>query len=122
MAYQGHPTFAVPQGQQQQAPVAPYPPNQPPGGPSRPPEQSQSAAMAPPRVTPPPSSSVVTAPHLKIEDDVLVTRTPDEETEDGRVRNREAAAKIRDAWIYKQVRARRDEFTQYRQASTVEKV
>jgi hypothetical protein len=41
-------------------------------------------------------------------------RTPDEETEDGRLRNREAVAKIRDTWIYKQVRARQDEFTQYR--------
>jgi len=38
--------------------------------------------------------------------DRIVTRTPDEETEDGRIRNREAATKIRDAWIYKQIRAR----------------
>lgn len=49
-----------------------------------------------------------------IEDEVLVPQTPDEETEDGRVRNREAITKIRDIWIYKQVRARQDEFTQYR--------
>jgi len=47
---------------------------------------------------------------------MLVTRTPDEETEDGRIRNREAATKIRDAWIYKQIRLRQDEFTQYRTA------
>jgi hypothetical protein len=50
-----------------------------------------------------------------LEDRVLVTRTPDEETEDGRIRNKEAVRKIRDTWIYKQVRARQDEFTQYRQ-------
>ena len=30
----------------------------------------------------------------------------DEETEDGRVRNQEAATKIKDAWIYKQILAR----------------
>jgi hypothetical protein len=50
-----------------------------------------------------------------MEDKVLVTRTADEETEDGRVRNKEAMAKIRDAWVYKQVRARVDEFTEYKQ-------
>ena len=49
---------------------------------------------------------------------VLVTRTADEETEDGRVRNREAMAKIRDAWVYKQVRERVKEFTEYRQVRT----
>jgi hypothetical protein len=52
-----------------------------------------------------------------LEDKMLTTRTPDEETEDGRIRNREAATKIRDAWIYKQIRARQDEFTQYRTVS-----
>ena len=51
------------------------------------------------------------------EEKMLTTRTPDEETEDGRIRNREAATKIRDAWIYKQIRARQDEFTQYRTVS-----
>ena len=30
----------------------------------------------------------------------------DEETDDGRVRNQEAAMKIKDAWIYKQIQAR----------------
>jgi hypothetical protein len=50
---------------------------------------------------------------------VLVTRTADEETEDGRIRNREAMAKIRDAWVYKQVRERVREFTEYKQVSTV---
>lgn len=48
---------------------------------------------------------------------VLVTRMADEETEDGRIRNREAMAKIRDAWVYKQVRERVREFTEYRQSS-----
>jgi hypothetical protein len=60
-------------------------------------------------------STVATASRL--EDKMLTTRTPDEETEDGRIRNREAATKIRDAWIYKQIRARQDEFTQYRSVS-----
>jgi len=41
----------------------------------------------------------------------------DEETEDGRIRNREAMAKIRDAWVYKQVRERVSEFTEYHQAN-----
>jgi hypothetical protein len=49
-----------------------------------------------------------------MEDKVLVTRTADEETEDGRIKNREAMAKIRDAWVYKQVRARVAEFTDYK--------
>ena len=50
-----------------------------------------------------------------MESKVLVTRTADEETEDGRIRNKEAIAKIRDAWVYKQIRARVDEFTEYKQ-------
>ena len=37
---------------------------------------------------------------------LVANRAGDEETEDGRIRNREAATKIRDAWIYKQIRAR----------------
>ena len=49
---------------------------------------------------------------------VLVTRMADEETEDGRIRNREAMAKIRDAWVYKQVRERAAEFTEFHQVST----
>jgi len=52
-----------------------------------------------------------------VEDVVLTTRTPDEETADGRIRNKEAIHKIRDAWIYKQVRNRQREFTQYRSVS-----
>ncbi|KAL3807945.1 hypothetical protein ACHAXA_006823 [Cyclostephanos tholiformis] len=46
---------------------------------------------------------------------IVASRAADEETEDGRIRNREASAKIRDAWIYKQIRSRQDEFTQYKQ-------
>ena len=46
---------------------------------------------------------------------MLVTKTADMETEDGRISNREAAEKIKDAWMYKQIRARQDEFTHYRQ-------
>ena len=37
---------------------------------------------------------------------IVANRAGDEETEDGRIRNREASTKIRDAWIYKQIRAR----------------
>ena len=37
---------------------------------------------------------------------IVASRAGDEETEDGRIRNREAATKIRDAWIYKQIMAR----------------
>lgn len=62
-------------------------------------------------------STPTTSKASALEDKMLTTRTPDEETEDGRIRNREAATKIRDAWIYKQIRARQDEFTQYRTVS-----
>ena len=57
-----------------------------------------------------------TAPPKKfaMEDHVLVTQAPDEEKEDGIIWNREAIRKIRDTWIYKQVRLRQDEFTHYR--------
>lgn len=66
--------------------------------------------------SPPPSYARQSPRKLQpaLEDDVLLTRTPDEETPDGRIRNREAMQKIRDAWIYKQVRNRQAEFTQYR--------
>lgn len=37
---------------------------------------------------------------------LVADRLGDEETEDGRIRNKEASIKIRDAWIYKQIRAR----------------
>jgi hypothetical protein len=49
-----------------------------------------------------------------MDEKVILTRTPDEETADGRIRNKEAVKKIRDTWIYKQIRIRQDEFTQYR--------
>lgn len=94
------------------------------------------AAGIPPTHIPPSSSSasgLATAPQpsgvggpnlhknnrlATMEDKVLVTRTADEETEDGRIRNQEAIAKIRDAWVYKQIRARVDEFTEYKQVHT----
>ncbi len=47
----------------------------------------------------------------------ITTSTPDEELEDGRVRNTEAVAKIRDAWIYTQISARAAEFTQHKNVS-----
>jgi hypothetical protein len=56
----------------------------------------------------------------RLDDQPLMTRSPDEETEDGRLRNREAVAKIRETWIYKQVRARQDEFTQYRKVCNIQ--
>jgi hypothetical protein len=76
----------------------------------------QPSANTPPVVAPP---AIIKKKQKKPEDRVLLTRTPDEETEDGRVRNREAVRKIRDTWIYKQVRARQDEFTNYRQVRAV---
>lgn len=49
---------------------------------------------------------------------MLVTLSKNEEFEDGRILNKEAMAKIRDAWVYKQVRARSGEFTEYKQVRT----
>jgi hypothetical protein len=54
-----------------------------------------------------------------IDQNVLIPRGADEETVDGRIRNREAIQRIRETWIYKQVRARQDEFTQYRKVRVV---
>lgn len=51
------------------------------------------------------------------EDQMLATSSPDEETEEGVLRNREAIEKIRDTWLYKQVKNRQDEFTNYQQAT-----
>jgi hypothetical protein len=119
--------------QQQQQHYQQQPPSQPGYSPSYPPQQQQ---RSPPQqqqqqqqqVTPPHSGGAILpqppvllqpknrTPNVKarLDDQPLMTRTPDEETEDGRLRNREAVAKIRETWIYKQVRARQDEFTQYR--------
>lgn len=47
----------------------------------------------------------------------IISTAADEEFEDGRIRNAEAATKIRDAWIYTQISARAKEFTQYRNVS-----
>jgi hypothetical protein len=126
------PNWAVPaQHHQQQQQVAPqqqvpqqpqgYPPQQPQEFP--PPAQTANVGGpphgAPPAhsVTPPPAPVKVLHKNNRMatmEDKVLVTRTADEEMEDGRIRNKEAMAKIRDAWVYKQVRARVDEFTEYK--------
>ena len=62
-----------------------------------------------------PSSSSQKKSSTTLENHVLVPEGPDEETEDGIIRNLDAIAKIRDTWIYKQVRLRQDEFTNYRQ-------
>jgi hypothetical protein len=100
---------------QQQAVAAVYPHH-----------QSPAAVASPAHVVP--SSTAATFPEqpagsrntrlARMEDRVLVTRTADEETEDGRIRNKEAMVKIRDAWVYKQIRARMDEFTEYKQVCT----
>jgi hypothetical protein len=52
---------------------------------------------------------------LRMESKILSTRTPDQETEQGLVRNEEAIRKIRDSWIYKNIRARTNEFTEFKQ-------
>jgi hypothetical protein len=128
-----------------------FPPQQPaPGGMMSPPQQGMpqqqglgptyvdSASTSVREVTPPPTTGsaaplqmipqAVATPEksanrlARMEEKVLVTRTADEETEDGRIRNKEAIAKIRDAWVYKQIRARVDEFTEYKQVSKVQVV
>lgn len=102
-----YPVAAAASGQQQQN----YTSQQAPQYAAQPPQFS----AAPPTPQPaPPKNAQGNKQIGNIEDEVLVPQAPDEETEDGRVRNREAIAKIRDIWIYKQVRARQDEFTQYR--------
>ena len=117
----GTPQWATPPGQQQHSqqqaqqrpdyaaaaqPAPTAPPQAPPSG---------GAAV----LGPPPSAG---APKVnkfnriaQMEEKVLVTRTRDEETEDGRLVNKEAMTKIRDAWVYKRVRSRVREFTSYRQ-------
>eukprot|EP00529_Nitzschia_sp_RCC80_P001710 CAMPEP_0113514608 /NCGR_PEP_ID=MMETSP0014_2-20120614/40501_1 /TAXON_ID=2857 /ORGANISM="Nitzschia sp." /LENGTH=883 /DNA_ID=CAMNT_0000411119 /DNA_START=70 /DNA_END=2721 /DNA_ORIENTATION=+ /assembly_acc=CAM_ASM_000159 len=81
--------------------------------------QQQPRAPPPAATTAPTASASSSSSKSRLdrmEDKVLVTRTADEETEDGRIKNREAMAKIRDAWVYKQVRSRVGEFTDYKQA------
>ena len=53
-----------------------------------------------------------------MDENVLLIRTADVESSDGRIHNEDAVRKIRETWIYKQIRARQDEFTQYRQVSS----
>mmetsp|Transcript_32528 Transcript_32528/g.78943 ORF Transcript_32528/g.78943 Transcript_32528/m.78943 type:complete len:811 (+) Transcript_32528:49-2481(+) len=119
------PQWAAPPGQQQhsqqQAQQRPGYAAQPPAAqpaPTAPPQAPASGGAA--VVSPPPSAG---APRVnkfnriaQMEEKVLVTRTRDEETEDGRLVNKEAMTKIRDAWVYKRVRSRVREFTSYRQA------
>lgn len=135
----GPPSFAMapPPQQQQQAPQQPggYPPQQqqqqPQGYAPRPELQQQhsypgsdagsvSSSSGPPSTTGSAAAAVPTEQPKKfaMEDHVLVAQGPDEETEDGVIRNRDAIRKIRDTWIYKQVRLRQDEFTHYRTVRT----
>ncbi|KAL7459593.1 hypothetical protein ACHAWC_011346 [Mediolabrus comicus] len=102
--------YGAPQQQQQQQQAAPS------RSVSNISSTSHSSAIPP---TPPiPSQKAPTTPRSSNANNagiIVANRAGDEETEDGRIRNREAATKIRDAWIYKQIRARQDEFTQYKQ-------
>lgn len=115
----GTPQWAVPPGNpQQQAQHPGYVAQQRPQ--TAPPPQAPPAVGA--AVVAPPPSMDAGAPKVnkhnriaQMEEKVLVTRTRDEETEDGRLVNKEAMSKIRDAWVYKRVRSRVREFTTYRQ-------
>ena len=91
--------------QQQPAPVSP----------TRPPETTESPSQ---QATVETTTATTTATKKDPrEDQVLVPTIPDEETEEGVVRNRQASEKIRDTWLYKQVKARQDEFTNYQNAT-----
>lgn len=95
-------------------------------------QQAPTFAVIPPQHPPPPQGSQrmtstngnhvysSTAWNLArkahMDNQMLVVKSTDVETADGRISNKEAAEKIKDAWMYKQIRARRDEFTHYRQA------
>ena len=109
-SYQYPPQPAVPQGHhphQQQAPL-------PQGMPSQQQQHATVPSSVPVQPVPKKKKMVATG---SVDDVPLNLRTPDEETIDGRVRNMEAISKIRDAWIFKQVRNRQREFTQYRGVS-----
>ena len=118
---QGHapPHQSYNQQQQQPQPLAPSQQQQQGGhkhaASSSTPTPSSSSSIP---VQPVPKKKKVAPLGGSVEDVVLTTRTPDEETADGRIRNKEAIHKIRDAWIYKQVRNRQREFTQYRSVSS----
>jgi hypothetical protein len=88
------------------------PPPLPPGAITPPPPSSNIDAANPNRPVKP---TIAQRKTDKLDRQMIVTKSADEETEDGRIRNREAMVKIRDAWIYKQIRLRQDEFTQYKQ-------
>ena len=104
--------------------VPPTPPQQQPAHPPPYTQQTSSLSNNGTRTPPPPisrrssdMSAVRKTPTQSNSNSgiIVASRAADEETEDGRIRNREASTKIRDAWIYKQIRARQDEFTQYKQ-------
>jgi hypothetical protein len=132
----GTPQWAVTPAQQQQQQYQGYPPQQQPGHPPPPQQhmpQLQQRSAAPPQapasggahVVSPPASGDVSKMNkfnriAQMEDKVLMTRTRDEETEDGRLCNKEAMTKIRDAWVYKRVRSRAKEFTEYKQVRSFE--
>jgi hypothetical protein len=101
------------QPQQQQIISPSTVPNQHPQPPQ--PQQQHPRSPSTRLVSPTTKSRISTV----IDQNVLIPRLADEETADGRIRNREAIQRIRETWIYKQVRARQDEFTQYRKVCDV---
>ena len=91
---------------------------------SRAPASQQQQQQQQSHTSPPTRRQVNSSPangHIsnQVTTSIVAPRSADEEMEDGRIRNREAVTKIRDAWIYKQIRARQDEFTQYKQVSLI---
>lgn len=75
--------------------------------PTNPNDVPNSSVMPPSNGVKPPG--VGGMPHMTDHDEadhLYANPLKDEETEDGRVRNQEAAMKIKDAWIYKQIQAR----------------
>lgn len=113
-SHQQAPTFAVLPPQQQQQPQ-----QQQPSMPSHHPPSRMTTASGNHVYS---STAWNLARKAHMDNQMLTTKTTDVETADGRISNREAAEKIKDAWMYKQIRARRDEFTHYRQVSEMEDI
>ena len=132
------PAWAMPPSTGNEAEQRPPPPQQqqqqpPPSYQQQPPYQTNQSMVnmgnpsgpPPPSVTPPPTVSAAVASSAqampksrleqRMESKILSCRTPDQETEQGLVRNEEAIRKIRDSWIYKNIRARTNEFTEFKQ-------
>lgn len=101
-----------PQGYHQGQQQSPHPMQQPPHSALPPSSNNNTNQYSSKQIS---SAAWNLARKAHMDNKMLVTKTADMETEDGRISNREAAEKIKDAWMYKQIRARQDEFTHYRQ-------